>query len=100
MQFVNDLTETILYLKGSDDHIVVVTPKKGYVFDSSLNLQVVADITTEFDFTLQSAFAENNLIYLGTEEFGILQRSFSNPTEHLEIHPKGPTSNECIFYNC
>jgi hypothetical protein len=94
LQFVNNFSDTILYLKGSDAYIVAVTSKRAFVFDSSLILQVAADITTEFNFTLQSAFAEDNRIFLGTKEFGILQRSFSNPIDHTEIHPVGPTSND------
>jgi hypothetical protein len=94
LQFVNNLSETILDLKGSDEYIVAVTSKKAHVFDKSLVLQVVADITAEFNFTLQSAYAEDFTIYLGTTEFGILQRSFSNAIEHTEIHPEGPTLND------
>ena len=94
LQFIDNLFDPILYLKGSEEYIVAVASKKAFVFDSSFVLQVTANITSEFNFTLQSAFAENDIIFLGTKEFGILQRSFSNPIEHIEIHPEGPTSND------
>ncbi len=96
---LNDLTQVktfpdqILNLKSSSEFLTVTNLKNAYVLDRSLNQQLIASITSKYNFTLHTAFAENNNIYLATNEFGILQRTFSNEN-YNEIHPQGPTSND------
>ncbi len=94
LQLINFLPDTILQIKASENYITVTTQKSAYVYNSALSQEVVANTTVEYDYILQAAFAENNSIYLGTTEFGILNRSFSNGIEHNEIHPQGPISND------
>jgi len=88
------LTDTILNLKVSNEYITATTRASAYVYNISMDEVLVAYGTTEYNYVLNTAYAENDTIYLGTTEFGILQRSFSNSIEHFEIHPKGPTSND------
>ncbi len=94
LQFISFLVDNILNLKSSDEYIVATTRKSAMVYNLSINQVLVTNTTSEFDYNLNAAYAENNTIYLGSSEFGILQRSFSNDIEHLEIHPIGPTSND------
>jgi len=94
LQPITSLSENILNLKSSDDFITVTTRKSAYVYNSLINQELVTIATTEYDYELHSSYAENNSIYLGTSEYGILQRSFSNAVDHFEIHPQGPTSND------
>ncbi|MBJ2174142.1 hypothetical protein JBL43_07830 [Aureibaculum sp. A20] len=94
LQLINFLPDTILQIKASENYITVATQKSAYVYNSSLSQEVVANATADYDYSLQAAFAEGNSIYLGTTEFGILNRSFSNGIEHNEIHPQGPISND------
>ncbi len=94
IQFVNNLFETIINIKASDEYITAATAKTAFVFNTALTQAAAANITPEYDFTLQSAFAEDDLIYLGTKEFGILQRSFTNFNDYTEIRPDGPLFNE------
>jgi len=94
LQFVNDFLDIILNLKATDQYITATTIKRAHIYNVSSVQQVIALTTPEYDFNLQSAFAEDNTVYLATEEFGILQRSFSNSTDFIEIHPEGPISND------
>ena len=94
IQLISLLANTVLSIKASEDHITATTRSIAYVYDASINQVVVTNTTPEFDYLLHTAFAENGTIYLGTRQFGILQRSFSNAIEHIEIHPQGPTSND------
>ncbi|QCX40944.1 hypothetical protein FF125_21760 [Aureibaculum algae] len=94
LQLINFLPDNILQLKASENYITAATQKSAYVYNSALSQEVVANTTVEYDYILQAAFAEDNSIYLGTTEFGILNRSFSNGIEHNEIHPEGPISND------
>ena len=94
LQSINSLPDEILNLKASDDFLTVTTLKSAYVYNTLINQEVITATTPEYDYNLQSSYAENNTIYLGTSEYGILQRSFSNAVDHIEIHPQGPTSND------
>ena len=94
LQFINFLIDNILQLKVSENYLTATTQKSAYIYNNNLSQQVITTTTQEYDYFLQSAYAEDNTIYLGTTEFGILQRSFSNPQNHTEIHPEGPISND------
>ena len=94
LQQLGLLANMVLDLKTSDAFITATTRSTAYVYDTSLNQVAVANATQEFPYILHTAMAENNTIYLGTTLFGILQRSFSNDIEHIEIHPEGPSSND------
>jgi len=94
LQLITFLIDTILNLKASEEYITAATKKTAFIYNTVLLQIVVANVVQEYDFTLNTAFAENQTIYLGTSEFGILQRSFSDASVHNEIHPDGPTSND------
>ena len=94
IQLLNFLSDTILNLKASEEYITATTRKSAFIYNISISQEIITTTTVEFDYNLNAAYAENNTVYLGTNEFGILQRSFSNTIEHFEIHPQGPTSND------
>ncbi len=88
-----DFPNQILNLKASSDFLTITNLKKAYVLDNNLNQKLIASATTKYNFTLHTAFAESDNIYLATKEFGVLHRTFSN-NNYNEIHPQGPTSND------
>ena len=94
LQIISALSDNILNLKASEEFIAITTRKSAFIYNTLLNQELVSNPTQEYDFNLHSSYAENNSIYLGTSEYGILQRSFSDAVEHYEIHPKGPLSND------
>ena len=94
LQIINSLSDNILNLKASNDFLTVTTLKSAYVYNVSLSQELVTVTTPEYNYNLHVSYAENNKIYLGTTEYGILQRSFSDAVSHFEIHPQGPTSND------
>lgn len=94
LQFINFLADNVLQLKASENYLTATTQKSAYVYDTALSQQIITNPTTEYDYVLRSAYAEDNSIYLATTEFGILHRNFSNPQNHTEIHPEGPISND------
>ncbi|TVZ56215.1 putative secreted protein (Por secretion system target) [Lutibacter sp. Hel_I_33_5] len=91
---IRDFSETIIGIKSSESSITVALSKIGFIFDTSLNQLLELDATSEFDFTLNNAFFDNNEIYLGTKEFGILKSDSASPSNYKEIHPDGPLSND------
>ena len=94
LQFIASQPSIIKDLKSSLEFIAVATNKQAQIFNTSLAQVVVANAIEEYDYNLNTAYAENSNIFLGTSEFGILQRSFSNSLDHTEIHPQGPISND------
>jgi len=96
IQVINNLFETILNLKASSQYMTAATAKTAFVFNTTLIQVAAANITPQYDFTLQAAFAEDNVIYLGTNEFGILERAFADVGNYAEVHPEGPTSNDAF----
>ena len=75
LNLIQNFSEPIINLKASSTNLLVSLNKSARVFDSSLNELPQFGITTDFDFTLSGAFFENNIIYLSTQEFGILRGS-------------------------
>ncbi|HBK72488.1 MAG TPA: hypothetical protein DDZ39_12685 [Flavobacteriaceae bacterium] len=94
LELIGAFGENVLQIKASESHITVTTNKSAYVYNSSLGHQITTYTTANFDYNLQSAFADDNSVYLATTTFGILQRSLLNATDYTEIHPQGPVSND------
>jgi len=94
LQLIGLLADNILQIKASDNYITVTTRKSAYVYSNTLVQEVITNTTLAFDYNLHSAYADDNSIYLGTTDFGILHRSFSNAIDYTEIHPQGPISND------
>ncbi len=94
LNFISTMPGRINDLKASSEFIAVATDKQAQIFNTSLNQVVVANAIEQFDYQLNTAYAENQSIFLGTQEFGILQRSFSDSVTHNEIHPPGPFAND------
>ena len=93
-QLIASMPQPINDLKASSMFIAVSAEKQAQIYNSSLTLTVVANATNDFDYMLNTAYAENQKIYLGTRQFGILERSFSDADTHTEIHPQGPSAND------
>jgi hypothetical protein len=93
--FTNEInfSEEIKSLKPSNEHLIVSLKKKVIIFDNAMNevRQFSSDIA--FDYSLNTAFFENNTAFLATKEFGVLITTLSQPSTYLEIHPEGPLSN-------
>ena len=76
LRFIVNFSRTVEGLKESLTNLTVAFNNSFIVFDTSLNqvLQNTAD--TNFEYTLNTAFAENNQLLLATKQFGILSSTF------------------------
>lgn len=88
------VTSTILGLNSSDFFLTFNTSSSATVLDTDLKLVATFSSSGAFNFTLHTAFAQDQNIYLATQEFGILKADLQNPTAYQEIHPEGPSSNK------
>tara|TARA_R110001583_G_scaffold35585_3_gene118225 strand:+ start:13661 stop:15964 length:2304 start_codon:yes stop_codon:yes gene_type:complete len=93
--FQKTYPQTIESIKSSENNLAISTQRSVYV--NNLNeLEIVnytASSSDSYYFNLNTAFFENNILYLGTEEYGILKSDFQDISNFEEIHPEGPNSN-------
>ena len=88
-------TQNIVSLKTSEAYLAVSTQRIVNVFDVNFNTIVdyTPTSTDEYYYSLNTAYYEENTLYLGTTEFGILKSYLQDISTFKEIHPEGPTSN-------
>ena len=91
---IRNFPQTIVGIKPSSNNLAVSLNESVFILDTNLNQVVQSTTSTEFDYNLNNAFAEDNELFLGTQQFGILATSFSNLNSFNEIHPDGPVSND------
>jgi hypothetical protein len=94
LTLVRNFFEPIIHLNNSSTNLVISLDKKVIVLDDLQNQIVEFTSATDFDYTVNSAFYENNTVYLGTKEFGILSATINQSNNYKEIHPEGPSSND------
>ena len=86
-------TKEIKNIKSTTTNLCISLDKEARIYDSSMNLVQEFTPNLEYDYTLNTAFFEDDIAFLATKEFGILETTISEPTTYLEIHPDGPLSN-------
>ena len=90
---VRRFSQTIINLTSSS-HLAVTLSKSSFILDELMN-QIGTFIATEnLNFSLTKTLFINNIVYLATEEFGILKTTTNSTDTFEEIHPEGPLSND------
>ena len=86
-------TKEIKNIKSTTTNLCISLEKEAKIYDSSMNLVQDFAPNLEYDYSLNTAFFEDDMAFLATKEFGILETKISQPTTYSEIHPEGPLSN-------
>ena len=94
LTLVRNFLEPIVSVNSSLSNLVISLNKKVIVLDDSQNQIAEFTTTSGFDYTVNSAFYENNTVFLGTKEFGILSTTSNQSSNYQEIHPEGPSAND------
>ena len=89
--FSNDIIKAI---KASDANLSITLNNTAIILDLAMNEKYRVSANTDFNFTLNTSFFENNTFFLGTKELGILRTNTSQLTSFNEIHPEGPLFND------
>ncbi len=92
---VKTYSQALIDIKSSIDNLTISTSRSVYV-NNKENVEVLnytSTSTNPYYFTLNSAFYEDETLYLGTQEFGILKSIKNDLGNFSEIHPEGPISN-------
>ena len=88
-----DFNKEIKNIKSTTTNLCISLDKEARIYDSSMNLVQEFTPNLEYDYSLNNALFEDDIAFLATKEFGILETKMSEPTTYLEIHPDGPLSN-------
>ena len=91
---IEDYSSSIVSLKGSSTNLTVVLNSSVNVYSTNFDLVLQNNADINFDYILNTAFAENNQLFLATKQFGILSSLISDDIIFQEIHPEGPVSND------
>ena len=91
---IEDYTSSIVSLKGSSTNLSVVLNSSVSIYSTNFDLVLQNNADINFDYILNTAFAENNQLFLATKQFGILSSLISGDIIFQEIHPEGPVSND------
>jgi ligand-binding sensor domain-containing protein len=89
-----NFTQNITAIKSSNTYLSVAFNSFAKILDLELNAVFEVSTTSEFEYTLNNIFIENDSVYLATKEYGILKSRFSLPNSYTEIHPEGPLDND------
>ena len=87
---------TIVDMNTNAFGINVATSSQGFVYDENYELDV--STASSSSITVSSIFSDNEFIYLGTKEKGVLQSALVSPNEFLEVYPEGPISNDLFSF--
>ena len=87
-------SQNITAIKSSNTYLSVVFNSFAKILDLELNAVFEVSATSEFEYTLNNIFTENDGVYLATKEYGILKSRLSLPNSYTEIHPEGPLDND------
>ena len=91
---IEDYSSSIMSLKGSSTNLSVVLNSSVNIYSTNFDLVLQNNADINFDYILNTAFAENNQLFLATKQFGILSSLISGDIIFQEIHPEGPVSND------
>ena len=91
---IEDYSSSIQSLKGSSTNLSVVFNSSVNIYSTNFDLVFQNNADINFDYILNTAFAENNQLFLATKQFGILSSLISDDIIFQEIHPEGPVSND------
>ena len=91
---IEDYSSPIVSLKGSSTNLSVVLNSSVSIYSTNFDLVLQNNAGINFDYILNTAFAENNQLFLATKQFGILSSLISDDIIFQEIHPEGPVSND------
>lgn len=80
-------------LKVSNNSLLVTTPSKVYQYTEGFNAVDIYTTNLEFETDFTSSLTIDNVIYIGTTDFGVLKSKATSTSEYDEIHPQGPLLN-------
>ena len=72
LELITSFSTNVNGLKSSSTHLSVAFNSSVAVYDTQLNLVFQNNADDDFDYTLNTAYTENNQLLLATNQFGVL----------------------------
>ena len=96
LTLVSSQLQEIKDIKASENFLTLTTQNYIRVYNTALSLTYqTSSINNEnYNFNAHTAFATDNEVFIGTDEYGILNSNLSDIHSFNEIHPEGPISNQ------
>jgi len=95
LTYLLSYTENLIDLRSNSNYLTVTSPNHVYIYNPAM--QLVAHIQSNQiagePVTFTCATVLNSIIFIGTNQRGILSSSISNPANFNEIKPDGPERN-------
>ena len=88
--------QAVAELKVSENTLLVTTPSKVYQYTAGFNTTAIYSSNLEFETNYTSALTINDIIYIGTSDYGVLKSKAISMSEYEEIHPEGPLLNSAF----
>ena len=87
--------QSIRNMYASKEYLSIATLRSAYVKDTNLMdiFSYTPSSSSNYYYVLNTVLFENNTLYLGTREFGLLRSEKENIPNFTEFHPEGPVSN-------
>ncbi len=88
--------ENLLNIRTTTDYVIIISPNNVYIYNQGLQLvtHIQSSQITATPVTFTCATVINDIIYIGTNENGIITSNISNPTNFSFIIPNGPIRNK------
>ena len=91
-----DYPQDVAELNASNNSLLVTTNSKVYQYELGFNLTNVYSTTSEFDTSFVAALKMDEVVYIGTTDYGVLKSNPLASSDYDEIHPIGPLKNEAF----
>ena len=91
-----DYPQDVAELNASNNSLLVTTNSKVYQYELGFNLMNVYSTNSEFDTSFVAALKMDEVVYIGTTDYGVLKSNPLASSDYDEIHPIGPLKNEAF----
>src|SRR5690606_17721563 len=96
INLITTIPDPILDFRESNNNLFVTTKNESYFFDTDFNEIVVIPILLDYPTEFSVTTLDDNYMYIGTRDYGILKIAYNNQTDVTEIHPEGPLLNNAF----
>ena len=91
-----DYPQDVAELNASNNSLLVTTNSKVYQYEPGFTLTDVYSTTPEFETSFAAALKIDEVVYIGTTDYGVLKSNSLGSSDYDEIHPIGPLKNEAF----
>jgi ligand-binding sensor domain-containing protein len=92
--YITRIPDAILDFREINNKLLVTTKFDSYIFNSGFSEDAVVPVPIDYPTLFTASTIDEDYLYIGTENFGLLKIAYNNQTDVTEIHPDGPLHND------